>query len=99
VRVFRVWRDDDYLGALLRVLGVLRARHVAPGAPPAASQFLAAPGQAEALARTAELARRAEVVAEPGCAAAAGGGGGGLEAEDLHPPACEDGSNVAAFWV
>jgi hypothetical protein len=95
--VFRVWRDDAYLAALLRVLRTLWGRHVAPGAPPPAAAFLAVPGQAEALARTGELARRAEVVAEPGCGA--GAGGGGLGVDDLHPPATQDGSNVSPFWV
>ena len=86
--VFRVWRDDAYLTAMLRVLGALLTQHVARGAPPAGAAFASAPGQAALLSRTCEIARCAEAVAAPGDA----------DSPALAPPACADGSNTAAFW-
>lgn len=71
LRVFRVYRDDAYLALLLRVLSTLASSHVAAGVPPVGSAFLESPGQAAALKLTNEIARRAVVIAEPGC----GGGG------------------------
>ncbi|KAI8470848.1 MAG: hypothetical protein J3K34DRAFT_521030 [Monoraphidium minutum] len=95
LRVFRVWRDDAYLASLLAVLSVLLSRHAARGVAPAGGAFASMPCQAPLLARTCELARGAEIVAEPGCGVGVGDDGGAA----LAPPACGDGSNVSAFWV
>jgi len=102
MRVFRVWRDDGYLSLLLQTLSALATRYVRTGTAPVGSQFLGLTSQTPALAITNEIARSAEVVAEPGCAAAGRGGGGaegaGGEELALTPPACADASNVSAFW-
>ncbi|KIY96074.1 hypothetical protein MNEG_11887 [Monoraphidium neglectum] len=115
LRVFRVWRDDSYLWGLVAILTTLMTHHVAAGKAPTGSQFASMAGQSELLSRTCELAKRAVVIAEPGCGA--GGeaapvtGAGGLKirivgeasagpgAAALVPPPCPDGSNTSAFWV
>lgn len=93
MRVFRVWRDDVYLSAMLQILSRLATDHVAAGRAPAGAAFASLPGQSQLLSKTNEIARGAEVVAAPGC-----GGGGEGDAALVLPPACADGSNAAAFW-
>lgn len=86
VRVFRIWRDEQYLQTMMQLLAVLQTQHVLQGVQPTAATFSSIPSYAAFLRRTASLARSAV------CIAAAG------EEVTAKVPAAADGSNVERFW-
>jgi hypothetical protein len=60
--VFRVWRDDDYIAAMLGFISRLHMQHVLPRRPPPADLFSHLPEYQAFLHRTGSLAASAEPV-------------------------------------
>ena len=60
--VFRVWRDDEYIAAMLSFISRLHMQHVLPRRPPPADLFMHLPEYQAFLQRTGSLAASAEPV-------------------------------------
>ena len=60
--MFRVWRDDVYIGAMLSLIRRLYQQHVQPRCPPPADPYAHLPEYQGFLQRTAEIAASASVV-------------------------------------
>ncbi|PNH10989.1 hypothetical protein TSOC_002208 [Tetrabaena socialis] len=64
IRLFRMYRDDEYLSSALALVRELQCAHVARNEPPGADPWAGRPGYDELLQRTVALARQAEAVIE-----------------------------------
>ena len=60
--VFRMWRDDAYINAMLGLIRHLYQHHVQPRCPPPADPYAHLPGYQGFLQRTAEVAASASMV-------------------------------------
>ena len=60
--MFRVWRDDAYIGAMLGLIRHLHQQHVLLHCPPPADPFAHLPEYQGFLQRTAEIAAGASMV-------------------------------------
>jgi radial spoke head protein 9 len=61
--IFRVWRDDEYIKAMLGFISRLYTEHVLPGQEPPPDLWARLPDYGAFLRRTAAMAEAATVVA------------------------------------
>ncbi|KXZ40977.1 hypothetical protein GPECTOR_1062g341 [Gonium pectorale] len=64
VRLFRVFRDDAYMAAMLDIVRELQLGHVAARRPPGPDPWVGRPGYGAFLERTLQLAAEAGAVLE-----------------------------------